>query len=46
MTCRANQWAGFYMIGTPVMKELKINLGIKIIPENLLKQLHFSQKNS
>ena len=22
--CSANQWAGFYMIGTSVMKELKI----------------------
>ena len=25
MICRANQWTGFYMIGTSVMKELKSN---------------------
>ena len=23
LICRANQWTGFYMIGTSVMKELK-----------------------
>ena len=23
MKCRVNQWTGFYMIGTSVMKELK-----------------------
>ena len=26
LICRANQWTGFYMIGTSVMKELKITL--------------------
>ena len=25
LTCRANQWASFYMIGTSVMKELRLN---------------------
>ena len=24
MICRANQWNGFYMIATPLMKELKV----------------------
>ena len=27
LTCKANQWTGFYMIGTSVMKELKLKIG-------------------
>ena len=30
MTCKANQWAGFYILGISVMKEL-IAKSIKII---------------
>ena len=26
LICSANQWSGFYMIGTSVMKELRITL--------------------
>ena len=29
LICRANQWAGFYMIGTSVMKELKYILRLR-----------------
>ena len=30
LICRADQWNGFYMIGTSVMKELKLSFQIKI----------------
>ena len=28
LICSANQWTGFYMIGTSVMKELKLKTEI------------------
>ena len=35
LTCSANQWTGFYMVGTTVMKEL-INFFAKIVGDVLL----------
>ena len=29
LICTANQWTGFYMIGTSIMKDLKLNIGLK-----------------
>ena len=35
--CSANQWAGFYMIGTSVMKELEGNIET---PDLCVKYVH------
>ena len=35
--CSANHWAGFYMIGTSVMKELKANIET---PDLCVKYVH------
>ena len=32
LICRANQWAGFYMVGTSIMKELML------VHDNLLNK--------
>ena len=39
LICSANQWTGFYMIGTIVMKELMVKssrqkFGLRVFPEN------------
>ena len=40
MICSANQWNGFYIIETSVMKELKLEIELKkyLRPELCLKQ--------
>ena len=37
LTCRGNQWTGFYMIGTSVMNKLKVspNIPIAVLPRFL-----------
>ena len=41
LICRANQWTGFYTIGTLVMKELKSNFKVLTVSQQINLQLSF-----
>ena len=40
LICSANQWSGFYMIGTSVMKELNWRCGVEVISTAQLHLTH------
>ena len=44
--CRANQWTGFYMVGTSVMKELKPSRQLHVQSVSSVSVVNFEQVNA